>query len=69
MNQCLPQKRQYVRSIFDIFAPALTVSEIITFKIFDLEKLGPGHEVKRLQCRHLIPNVKFYKSSIACSLS
>ena len=33
------------------FSLALTVFEILTFEIFDLEKVGQGHGVQHWQCR------------------
>ena len=44
-----------------IFALALTVFEILTFEIFDLEKVGQGHRVQHWHCRRQIANVKIYK--------
>ena len=41
------------------FALALTVSEILTFEIIDLEKIG--HGVKLLHWRHSIANIKIFK--------
>ena len=35
--------------------------KILTFEIFDLEKVGQGHEVQHWQCRSQITNVKIYK--------
>ena len=43
------------------FALALTVFEILTFQIFDLEKVRQGHGVQHWQCRSQIANVKMYK--------
>ena len=46
------------RSIY--FALALTVSEILTFKISYLQKVGQVHGVQFSQC-HSMANVKIYK--------
>ena len=43
------------------FALALTVFEILTFEIFDLEKVGQGNAVQHWQCRRQIANVEIYK--------
>ena len=40
---------------------AFIVFEILTFEIFDLEKVGEGHGVQHSQCRSQIVNVKIYK--------
>ena len=47
--------------MFHTFALALTVSEILTFEIFELEKVDQGHGVQHRQCRRQIANVKFNK--------
>ena len=36
---------QYLEMSPNIFAQALTVSEILTFKMFDLQTVGQGHEI------------------------
>ena len=46
------------------FALVLTVFEILTFEIFDLEKVDQGHGVQHWQCRSQIANVKIYKRHI-----
>ena len=40
---------------------ALTVSEILTLLICDLEKVGQDHEVHFLQLHHSMANVPIYK--------
>ena len=44
------------------FALAFTVSEILTFLIFDLHKVGQDHRVEFSQLRHLMANIKICKS-------
>ena len=44
-----------------MFALALIVSEISTFEIFDLKKVGQGHVVNSLQRHRSMANVKVYK--------
>ena len=39
------QKPKSRRDVRCIFTPALTVSEILTFKVFDLDKVGQGNRV------------------------
>ena len=38
------------------FVTALTVSEILTFQICDLEKLGQSHELQNSQRAHSMAN-------------
>ena len=45
-----------------VFALALTVFEILTFEIFDLEKVGQSHGVQNWPCRRQIANVRINKS-------
>ena len=45
-----------------LLALALTISAILTFLKFDLEKVGQVHQVKFLQWCHLMGNIKIYKS-------
>ena len=47
--------------VFEIFALALNVSEILTFEMLDIEKVGQGCEVLLLNWRHSLANIKFYK--------
>ena len=42
------------------FALALTIFEILTFPIFDLEKLGQDHKVLLFLGCHLMPVIFFY---------
>ena len=42
--------------------PALTVSEILRFKIFDLKNLGQDHRVQHSQWSNSIVNINFSKS-------
>ena len=52
---------QIDKSRFGHFALALTVSEILPFKIVDLEKVGQGHGVQFSQWQQPMANVKIYK--------
>ena len=44
-----------------IFTLALTVSDIISYLIFDLEKVDQGHGVRFFQLHHSMAKVKIYK--------
>ena len=50
-----------------IFVLALTASDIITFKILYLEKVGQGHGLLILQWCHSVSNIKIYYVIFACS--
>ena len=39
----------------------LTISAILTLKMFDLENLGQGHGVQLSQLPHSMANIKIYK--------
>ena len=43
-----------------IFATALTVSEILTFQVCDIETIGQGHEVQQSQWFHSMANIKLF---------
>ena len=43
------------------FALALTVSEILTFIFFYIQKVGQGHGVQFLQRRYSMANVRIHK--------
>ena len=43
-----------INVISHIFATALTVSEILSFKMFDRKNLGQGHIVQQLQWMSII---------------
>ena len=53
---------KYIKVVRWIFALALTVSEILTFQMFDLLKVGQGHGVQFLQCCPAMANDKICKS-------
>ena len=44
------------------FALALIDNEILTFQIFDFEKVCQGRRLELSQWRHLMANLKIYKS-------
>ena len=44
------------------FAIALTVSEILTFQICDLQNLGQDHEVQHSQWSDLMAKINFYNT-------
>ena len=54
-----------------LFALALTVFEILTFKIFALQKVGQGQGLQFLQYCISVANIKFYKriSMHICAIS
>ena len=45
----------------DTGAFALTVSEMLTFQMFEPANLGQDHEIQRSQWPHSIANVQFYE--------
>ena len=45
----------------NIFALALTISEILIVKIFDHQDVGQGHGVQFSQWQHSMANIKIYK--------
>ena len=53
--------------IFDSSAPAITLFEMLTFGIFDLEKVGHDHGVQLSQLYRSMSNIKVYKNRIAHS--
>ena len=63
-NQPFDDKYQNLQVVPCIFALALTISEILAFQIFDLEKLGQGQGVQFLQLRHSMANIKVNKSRL-----
>ena len=50
-----------INFILEHFSLAITVFEILTFEIVDLEKVGQGHGVRHWQCRSQFANVQIYK--------
>ena len=44
------------------YSLALNISEILTFQIVYLQKVGQGHEVQFSQWGHSMANIKIYKS-------
>ena len=54
-------KYQNLLVVWCIFPLALTISEILTFQIFDIKKLGQGQEVQFLQLHNSTANIKIYK--------
>ena len=44
-----------------ITSAGLLTRLILTFEIFDFEKVGQGHELQHWQCRRQITSVKIYK--------
>ena len=48
-----------------IFAPALIVSDILTFRIFDLQKVGQGNGEQLSQSCPLMANVEITKVVLA----
>ena len=53
-------KYQYTKVAPCSLELALTVSEIVTFKIFNLQKVGQGHGVQLSQKRYSMSNIKVY---------
>ena len=43
------------------FALAFTISDIIAFEMFDIQKLGQAHAVQFSRLLHSISNVRIYK--------
>ena len=52
------------KSHITYFALALVVLEILTFKIFDLQKAGQGREVILLELHHSLAKYQIYKCHI-----
>ena len=48
--------------IWQIFAKALTVSQILKFKICQLENVGQGHRVQHSQWSHSMTNINIYEN-------
>ena len=46
------------------FELALTVSDILTFQMFELQKVGQGHGIYISQCCPSMANIKIYTSSL-----
>ena len=59
------QMSKFIKIIFDIFVPALTISKILVFQIFYLEKVSQGDGVLLSKWCHPIINTKIGKSCIS----
>ena len=57
-----------IKMCLRIFAPALTVSDLLTFKMFDLEKVGQHQGVQLLQWHHSMANIKICINNFLHSL-
>ena len=55
-------KCQNLQKTLNIFALAFTVSEILKFKMFDLQKVGQGYVVQFSHCWPSMANIKIYKN-------
>ena len=54
----------FIKVVLYVFAPALTVSRILTFHIFYLQKVGQGHGVQLSQCQNLQATLLCFLSSL-----
>ena len=50
--------------VFDIFAPTLTVSHVLTFKVFDLEEIGQDHGKLLSKWRHTMTKINIFLNSV-----
>ena len=51
-----------IKVVLRIFTPALAVSEILSFQIVDLQKIGQDHGVQLPQLGHSMTDITIYKS-------
>ena len=59
-HNCVPQWQISIQIAISIFVLALFISEKLTFKMLDLEKIGQGHS-QFLQWHPSMANINFYK--------
>ena len=54
---------KHIYNTLNSFVLAFTVSEMLTFTIFSLSKLGQGRGVQHSQRFHSMANINFYKKN------